>query len=116
MSQLYAVPPVPPGDASGKDEDKNEGHEGRERREGVKVSLQGRRVEGTGNSAGLPASSPSIINFVDGSRKTLCWGNTGAISCSFYSTSLGQNKQNKLAPEMPEMGNNSRNLCKKFFA
>ena len=26
MSQLYAVPPVPPGDASGKDEDKNEGH------------------------------------------------------------------------------------------
>ena len=52
-------------------------------------STQGRIVEGTGNSAGLPASSPSIINFVDGSRKTLCWGNTGAIYCSFYSTSLG---------------------------
>ena len=39
QSIWYVVPPVPPGDASGKDEDKNEGHEGRERREGVKVSL-----------------------------------------------------------------------------
>ena len=44
QSIWYAVPPVPPGDASGKDEDKNEGHEGRERREGVKVSLAHRSL------------------------------------------------------------------------
>ena len=58
----------------------------------VKIALLPKDVEWKEQeiARGSPASSPipEHYKFINGSPKNMCWGNTGAISCSFYSTSL----------------------------